>query len=122
MFIFCEKMEASSVENVPCETEASDRTEKARAIAVAFDRMRKSKGKDVRDRRKLRNNAGDQVQVSIENEALNDSDEKTENGTRKDEGETQIPQESATINVDREITSSANLHQSNTLLSHQVFK
>ncbi|WVZ26692.1 hypothetical protein V8G54_005236 [Vigna mungo] len=114
----------SSVENGPCEREVSPRKKKARAIAVAFERMRKCEGKRSRDGRKLRN-AGE-VQVSIENEVLNDNNAGKElcSGVPRKDGErqTQIPQESPTIHVDREITSSANFHKSSSLLNHQVEK
>lgn len=116
-------MEVVSDQNGPCEREASPRKKKARAIAVAFERMRKCEGKHRRDGRKL-GNAGE-VQVSIENEVLNDNNAGKElcSGVPRKDGErqSQIPQESATIHVDREISSSANFHQSNTLLNHQVF-
>ncbi|KOM31018.1 hypothetical protein LR48_Vigan01g057300 [Vigna angularis] len=116
-----ENAPSSSVENAPCERDTSPRKKKARAIAVAFERMRKCEGKDRRDGRKLRN-AGE-IQVSNENEVLNDNNAGKElcyGVPRKDgEGQTQIPQESATIHVDREISSSANFHQTNTLLNDQ---
>jgi len=118
MFVFCQKIEASSVQNLPCQTEASDRKQKARAEAVASERTRRPEGK----------NAG---KVSNENEVLNDNnagkdllsgEEKTETRPRKGgERDTQVPQKSAIIDVDREISSSANVHQSNTVLSDEVF-
>ncbi|KAK7369044.1 hypothetical protein VNO80_11078 [Phaseolus coccineus] len=138
------EVEASSVQNLPHQTEAldsvpvrplevgTDRKEKAKTVAVAFDRMRRSEGKIrtsyARRRINLRN-AG-KLQVSNENEALNDNnagkdlcsgEEKTETRPRKGgERETLFPKESATTYVGREISSSANVHQSNTVFSDEV--
>ncbi|XP_068466699.1 putative E3 ubiquitin-protein ligase RING1a [Phaseolus vulgaris] len=138
-----EQVEASSVQNLPHQTEAldsvsvrpvevgTDRKQKAKTVAVAFDRMRRSEGKNrtsyARRRINLRN-AG-KLQVSNENEALNynnagkdlcSGEENTETRPRKGgERETLFPKESATTSVDREISSSANVDQSNTVLSDE---